>query len=209
MWDFINNSDDDYLKYKPENFTKEKYLTNGYVQPFDDSPLVNEPIGETVYLNLINKAKKYIYINTPYLIIDNEMATALKIAAKSGIDVRIVTPHIPDKWFVHSVTRSYYHSFIKDNIKIYEYTPGFMHSKTFVVDDEYAVVGSINLDFRSLYLHFECGAWLYKTDSVIKVKEDFLNTLELCQQISLYDCENVKWPVKFTRLILRMFSPLL
>ena len=209
MWDFINNSDDDYLKYRPENFTNEKYLSKGYVQPFDDSPLVNEPIGETVYLNLINKAKKYIYINTPYLIIDNEMATALKIAAKSGIDVRIVTPHIPDKWFVHAVTRSYYHSFIKDNIKIYEYTPGFMHSKTFVVDDEYAVVGSINLDFRSLYLHFECGAWLYKTDSVLKVKEDFLDTLELCQQISLQDCENVKWPVKFGRLILRMFSPLL
>ena len=209
MWDFINNSDDDYLKYRPENFTNEKYLSKGYVQPFDDSPLVNEPIGETVYLNLINKAKKYIYINTPYLIIDNEMATALKIAAKSGIDVRIVTPHIPDKWFVHAVTRSYYHSFIKDNIKIYEYTPGFMHSKTFVVDDEYAVVGSINLDFRSLYLHFECGAWLYKTDSVLKLKEDFLDTLELCQQISLQDCENVKWPVKFGRLILRMFSPLL
>ena len=209
MWDFINNSDDDYLKYRPENFTNEKYLSKGYVQPFDDSPLVNEPIGETVYLNLINKAKKYIYINTPYLIIDNEMATALKIAAKSGVDVRIVTPHIPDKWFVHAVTRSYYQSFIKDNIKIYEYTPGFMHSKTFVVDDEYAVVGSINLDFRSLYLHFECGAWLYKTDSVLKVKEDFLDTLELCQQISLQDCENVKWPVKFGRLILRMFSPLL
>ena len=209
MWDFINNSDDDYLKYRPENFTNERYLSKGYVQPFDDSPLVNEPIGETVYLNLINKAKKYIYINTPYLIIDNEMATALKIAAKSGIDVRIVTPHIPDKWFVHAVTRSYYHSFIKDNIKIYEYTPGFMHSKTFVVDDEYAVVGSINLDFRSLYLHFECGAWLYKTDSVLKLKEDFLDTLELCQQISLQDCENVKWPVKFGRLILRMFSPLL
>ena len=209
MWDFINNSDDDYLKYRPENFTNEKYLSKGYVQPFDDSPLVNEPIGETVYLNLINKAKKYIYINTPYLIIDNEMATALKIAAKSGVDVRIVTPHIPDKWFVHAVTRSYYQSFIKDNIKIYEYTPGFMHSKTFVVDDEYAVVGSINLDFRSLYLHFECGAWLYKTDSVLKLKEDFLDTLELCQQISLQDCENVKWPVKFGRLILRMFSPLL
>ncbi|MEG1409930.1 MAG: cardiolipin synthase [Terrisporobacter sp.] len=209
MWDFINNSDDDYLKYKPSNFSNEKYLCNGYVQPFDDSPLVNEPIGETVYLNLINKAKKYIYINTPYLIIDNEMATALKIAAKSGIDVRIVTPHIPDKWFVHAVTKSYYHSFIKDGIKIYEYTPGFMHSKTFVVDDEYAVVGSINLDFRSLYLHFECGAWLYKTDSVLDLRDDFVNTLKLCQEISLEECDNIKWPVKFGRLILRMFSPLL
>ncbi len=209
IWDFINNSDDNYLKYKPENFTHEKFLSKGYVQPFDDSPLVNEPIGETVYLNLINKAKRYIYINTPYLIIDNEMATALKIAAKSGVDVRIVTPHIPDKWFVHAVTKSYYHSFIKNNIKIYEYTPGFIHSKTFVVDDEYAVIGSINLDFRSLYLHFECGAWLYKTDSVLKLRDDFLDTLRLCQQISLEECENVKWVVKFGRTILRLFSPLL
>ncbi|WP_343348491.1 cardiolipin synthase [Terrisporobacter petrolearius] len=209
IWDFINNTNDDYLKYKPENYTNEKYLSSGYIQPFDDSPLVNEPIGETVYLNLINKAKNYIYINTPYLIIDNEMATALKIASKSGVDVRIVTPHIPDKWFVHAVTKSYYHSFIKDGIKIYEYTPGFMHSKTFVVDDEYAVVGSINLDFRSLYLHFECGAWLYKTDSVLKVKDDFNETLELCQKISLKECENIKWPVKFGRLILRLFSPLM
>ena len=209
MWDFITNSEEDYLKFKPENFSNEKYLSKGYVQPFDDSPWVDEPIGETVYLNLINKAKRYIYINTPYLIIDNEMATALKIAAKSGVDVRIVTPHVPDKKFVHYVTKSYYHSFIKDNIKIYEYTPGFMHSKTFVVDDEYAVVGSINLDFRSLYLHFECGAWLYKTDSVLKLRNDFLRTLEVCQQISLQDCENVKWYVKFSGLILRMFSPLL
>lgn len=209
MWDFINNTNDDYLKYKPKNFSNEKYLCNGYIQPFDDSPLVNEPIGETVYLNLINKAKEYIYINTPYLIIDNEMATSLKIAAKSGVDVRIVTPHIPDKWFVHSVTKSYYHSFIKDGIKIYEYTPGFIHSKTFVVDDEYAVVGSINLDFRSLYLHFECGAWLYKTDSVLDLKNDYLETLKVCEEISLQQCENIKWPVKFGRLILRMFSPLL
>lgn len=209
MWDFINNTDDDYLNYKPEKYTNKKYIGRGYIQPFDDSPLVNEPIGETVYLNLINKAKKYIYINTPYLIIDNEMATALKIAAKSGIDVRIVTPHIPDKWFVHAVTKSYYHSFIKDGIKIYEYTPGFMHSKTFVVDDEYAVVGSINLDFRSLYLHFECGVWLYNTDSVLKVRDDFIKTLEKCQKVSLKECEDIKWPVKFGRLILRLFSPLL
>ena len=209
MWDFINNTDDDYMKYRPDNFSNEKYLCNGFVQPFDDSPLVDEPIGETVYINLINKAKKYIYINTPYLIIDNEMATSLKIAAKSGVDVRIITPHIPDKWFVHAVTRSYYESFIKDGIKIYEYTPGFIHSKTFVVDDEYAVIGSINLDFRSLYLHFECGAWLYKTSSVLELKKDFINTLDNCQQISIWDCENVKWPIKFGRLILRMFSPLL
>jgi len=207
MWDYIDNKEEDYIKFKP---SKNKYYNSkGYVQPFDDSPLINEPIGETVYLNLINKAKDYIYINTPYLIIDNEMATALKIAAKSGVDIKIVTPYIPDKKFVHAVTKSYYESFIKDGIEIYEFTPGFMHAKTFVVDAEYGVVGSINLDFRSLYLHYECGVWLYKTDSVLKLKEDFLNTLDLCQQINISDCENIKWPVKFGRLVLRLFSPLL
>ncbi len=209
MWEFITNCDENYLDYKPQNFTDERYISKGYVQPFDDSPLINEPIGETVYLNLINKAKKYVYINTPYLIIDNEMATSLKIAAKSGIDVRIVTPHIPDKWFVHAVTKSYYESFIKDGIKIYEYLPGFMHSKTFVVDDEYAVVGSINLDFRSLYLHFECGAWMYNTDSIIHIKDDYINTLKICKKITLDECKDVKLPVRFGRLILRLFSPLL
>ena len=209
IWDFINNTDEDYLSYRPEKYTNKKYISRGYVQPFDDNPLVNEPIGETVYLNLINKAKKYIYINTPYLIIDNNMETSLKIAAKSGIDVRIVTPHIPDKWFVHEVTKSHYHSLIKDGIKIYEYTPGFMHSKTFVVDDEYSVIGSINLDFRSLYLHFECGIWLYNTDSVLKIRDDFIRTLEKCQKVSLEECEDIKWYVKIGRLILRLFSPLL
>ena len=115
MWDYIDNKEEDYIKFKP---SKNKYYNSkGYVQPFDDSPLINEPIGETVYLNLINKAKDYIYINTPYLIIDNEMATALKIAAKSGVDIKIVTPYIPDKKFVHAVTKSYYESFIKDVIE--------------------------------------------------------------------------------------------
>ncbi len=207
MWDYIDNIDEDYMKFKP---SKDKhYESNGYVQPFDDSPLINEPIGETVYLNLINKAKDYIYINTPYLIIDNEMATALKIASKSGVNIKIVTPYIPDKKFVHAVTKSYYESFIKDGIEIYEFTPGFMHAKTFVVDDEYAVVGSINLDFRSLYLHYECGVWLYKTDSIKDIKQDYLDTLKKCHKITIKECKNTSSFKKFIRLVIRMFAPLL
>ena len=207
MWDYIDNREEDYMKFKP---SKNKYYNSkGYVQPFDDSPLINEPIGETVYLNLINKAKDYIYINTPYLIIDNEMATALKIAAKSGVDIKIVTPYIPDKKFVHAVTKSYYESFIKDGIEIYEFTPGFMHAKTFVVDDEYGVVGSINLDFRSLYLHYECGVWLYKTDSIKSLKDDYLETLKECHKVTMEDCQNTSGIRKVLRLIIRMFAPLL
>ncbi len=207
MWDYIDNKEEDYIKFKP---SKNKYYNSkGYVQPFDDSPLINEPIGETVYLNLINKAKDYIYINTPYLIIDNEMATALKIAAKSGVDIKIVTPYIPDKKFVHAVTKSYYESFIKDGIEIYEFTPGFMHAKTFVVDDEYGVVGSINLDFRSLYLHYECGVWLYKTDSIKSMKDDYLETLKKCHKVTMEECKNTSGIRKVLRLIIRMFAPLL
>ncbi|WP_270771219.1 cardiolipin synthase [Intestinibacter bartlettii] len=207
MWDYIDNKEEDYIKFKP---SKNKYYNSkGYVQPFDDSPLINEPIGETVYLNLINKAKEYIYINTPYLIIDNEMATALKIAAKSGVDIKIVTPYIPDKKFVHAVTKSYYESFIKDGIEIYEFTPGFMHAKTFVVDDEYGVVGSINLDFRSLYLHYECGVWLYKTESIKSMKDDYLETLKRCHKVTMEECKNTSSIRKVLRLIIRMFAPLL
>ena len=207
MWDYIDNKEEDYIKFKP---SKNKYYNSkGYVQPFDDSPLINEPIGETVYLNLINKAKDYIYINTPYLIIDNEMATALKIAAKSGVDIKIVTPYIPDKKFVHAVTKSYYESFIKDGIEIYEFTPGFMHAKTFVVDNEYGVVGSINLDFRSLYLHYECGVWLYKTDSIKSMKDDYLETLKRCHKVTMEECKNTSSIRKVLRLIIRMFAPLL
>lgn len=207
MWDYIDNKEEDYIKFKP---SKNKYYNSkGYVQPFDDSPLINEPIGETVYLNLINKAKDYIYINTPYLIIDNEMATALKIAAKSGVDIKIVTPYIPDKKFVHAVTKSYYESFIKDGIEIYEFTPGFMHAKTFVVDDEYGVVGSINLDFRSFYLHYECGVWLYKTDSIKSMKDDYLETLKRCHKVTMEECKNTSSIRKVLRLIIRMFAPLL
>ena len=207
MWDYIDNKEEDYIKFKP---SKNKYYNSkGYVQPFDDSPLINEPIGETVYLNLINKAKDYIYINTPYLIIDNEMATALKIAAKSGVDIKIVTPYIPVKKFVHAVTKSYYESFIKDGIEIYEFTPGFMHAKTFVVDDEYGVVGSINLDFRSLYLHYECGVWLYKTESIKSMKDDYLETLKRCHKVTMEECKNTSSIRKVLRLIIRMFAPLL
>lgn len=208
-WSFNTNQDEDYEKYKPNRHIEEEFESDGYVQPYGDSPLDDENVGEYVYLNMINKAKDYIYINTPYLIIDNELVTALSLAAKSGVDVRIVTPHIEDKWYVHIVTRAYYSQLIEAGIKIYEYTPGFIHSKTFVCDDEVGVVGTINLDYRSLYLHFECGVWLYKTSSIEKIKDDFMTTLNVCQPITLEDCKNIKWSNRFLRAILRVFAPLM
>ena len=144
------------------------------ILPYADSPLDSENIGALVYMDIIQNAKKYVYITTPYLIIDDQMLTALTYAAKSGVDVRIITPHKWDKRLVHMATRSYYHTLWENGVKIYEYTPGFMHAKMVVSDDEIAVVGSINFDYRSFYLHFECGAYLYNTDSVAAVKDAFL-----------------------------------
>ena len=209
LWGYINNIEEDYEKYKPHVHIEEPIVAKGYVQPFTDSPLDQEAVGETVYLNLINRAKDYVYINTPYLIIDNEMITALCIAAKSGIDVRIVTPHIPDKWYVHAVTRAYYDMLLESGVKIYEYTPGFIHAKTFVVDDVYSVVGTINLDYRSLYLHVECGVWLYKTDTVMDVKRDFIETLKVCKEVTLESAQQIKLYRRLGRAILRIFAPLM
>ncbi len=210
MWNFLSKSKpDDYSQYMPKEDEIAEFKSDGYVIPYTDSPLDDEPVGENVYLNIINDAKKYVYITTPYLIIDNEMQTALILAAKSGIDVRIITPHIADKWYVHAVTRAYYKRLVKYGVKIYEYTPGFIHAKNFVSDDKVAVVGSINLDFRSLYLHFECAAWMYNTESVMDVKEDYIETLKVCTEITYNDCVDVNIFKRMGRAVLRMFSPMM
>ncbi len=210
IWGYSAKCGDDFEKYRPEPQKIKAYRScKGFVLPYGDSPLDDEDIGETVYLNLINKAKHYIYINTPYLIIDNELTVALCTAAKSGVDVRIVTPHIADKWYVHVVTQAYYPQLIEAGVKIFEYTPGFVHAKTFVVDDEYATVGTINMDYRSLYLHFECGVWLYRTDSIARIKEDYLKTLEVCQRITPVDYKHTSRAKRLLQAILRVFAPLM
>ncbi len=210
MWNFLNGSKpDDYSVYMPKEEEAAPYRKTGFVIPYTDSPLDDEPVGENVYLNIINDAKDYVYITTPYLIIDNEMQTALILAAKSGVDVRIITPHIADKWFVHAVTRAYYKKLTKFGVRIYEYTPGFIHAKNFVSDDTVAVVGTINLDFRSLYLHFECATWMYKTDCVPDVKKDFLETLKVCGEVTYSDCLHVNIFKRIGRALLRLFAPMM
>ena len=208
-WNFDNPSAEDYNKFRPTIDSGEKFLSDGYVQPYGDSPLDGETVGENVYLNVINKAKDYVYITTPYLIIDNELVTALILAAKSGVDVRIITPHIRDKWYAHIVTRAYYAHLIESGVKIYEYTDGFIHSKTFVSDDDIGIVGTINMDYRSLYLHFECGVFLYKNKSVKQIKDDFIGTMNISQKFTLEDCNKIKWSNRIVRSILRVFAPLL
>ncbi|MCL2602312.1 MAG: cardiolipin synthase [Treponema sp.] len=182
--------------------------SDGYVQPYADSPIDKETVGENVYLQIINNAKQYVYINTPYLVLDENLLSALSLAAKSGVDVRIITPYRWDKWIVSVVSRSYYRHLILSGVKVYEYSAGFNHSKTFVCDDRSATVGTTNLDFRSLYLHFECGVWMYKTRAVAHVKEDFVATLASCKEITLKDCSR-NAAQRIVQDILRLFAPLM
>ena len=209
LWDYVSGSQEDFSLYLPRVHQLSPIPCDGFVQPYTDSPLDDEPVGETVYLNLINKAKRYVYITTPYLILSNEMITALRTAAKSGVDVRIITPHIADKWYVHVLTRAYYESLVEAGVKIYEYTPGFIHAKSFTVDDELGVVGTINLDFRSLYLHFECAVWLYRCRCIGDMRKDFLRTQAVSQEITLQQCRAVRLPTRLLRSVLRLFAPLM
>ena len=206
MWGNVCGIEEDFAPYRPQALPP---IADGFVQPYGDSPLDDEAVGETVYLNLINRAKRYIYITTPYLVIDNEIVTALCNAAKGGVDVRIITPHIPDKWFVLAVSRAYYPVLLESGVRIFEYTPGFIHAKTFAVDDEYGTVGTINLDYRSLYLHFECGVWLYRNHSILQVKDDFLYTQSVSQEITREDSRRVPWYRRLGRSVLRVFAPLM
>lgn len=187
MWNALKKTDGSVDEFRPHVYHKEPFKTDGYVQPFADTPLDGESVAENVYLEIINQAKNYLYIFTPYLILDNEMKTALKLAAKRGVDVRLVTPGVPDKKVAYRLTRSNYLPLLTAGVKIYEYTPGFLHAKSYVCDDEFAIVGTINMDYRSLYLHFECGTFFYRSKAIMDLKKDTLNTIAKSRQVSLKD----------------------
>lgn len=207
-WNAALNSFEDYDKYHPRHYKCAKIKGDGYILPYGDSPLDNKPVGKNVYLNMINQAQKYIYINTPYLIINDELKNALCLAVQRGVDVRILTPGIPDKKLVFKVTRSYYEILIKGGVRIYEYTPGFIHAKNFVCDDKIATVGTINLDYRSLYLHFECGVYIYQATIIKDIKDDFINTIAMSKEISEEEVVHGRFR-GWKEAILRLFSPLL
>ena len=187
MWNAFNKDGDGYAEFIPDSFEECGSADDGYVLSFSDSPLDNESVGESVYTDMLYQAKDYIYITTPYLAIDSELQTALCMAAKRGVDVRMITPGIPDKKLVYRLTRSYYPTLLRAGVKIYEYTPGFIHAKSFVCDDKLCVVGTINMDYRSLYLHFECGTLMYNNPEIKQVKKDDLDTMEKCRKVKLSD----------------------
>mgnify|MGYP002626360932 CR=1 FL=1 len=209
FWQHLSGEPVDYEKYRITDYGNITIKEDGFVQPYADNPLFDEVVAENVYLNMIHRATRYVYITTPYLIVDNEMITALTLAAQSGVDVRIITPRIPDKKAVFMVTRSFYEPLTKAGVKIYEYVPGFIHCKMMVADDRYAVVGSINLDYRSLYHHFENGCLYYDCKAVSDTKKDFENILNECREVTeVYRTGRSRF-LRIWQLILRLIAPLL
>lgn len=211
MWNITEKNPEDYASYqkRPDYYYPPALNMDGYVMPYGDSPLDDETVGQHVYMDILNEARYYVHIMTPYLILDSDMITALTFAAKRGIETIIIMPHIPDKLYAYLLARSYYKELLLAGVQIYEYTPGFIHAKVFSSDDEKAVVGSINLDYRSLYLHFECAVYLYRNQAVRSVEQDFQQTLEQCQQITLEDCRQYPLLRSLAGKVLRLFAPLM
>jgi len=209
MWNISKFTDEDFSVFKADNA---KNLLdsdqNGYVLPYGDTPLDHELVAESVYLNMINNAKSYLWIYTPYLIMDDILTESIKLACKRGVDVRIVTPGIPDKKIVYSLTRYSYAALMEAGATIYEYTPGFIHSKCTLADDEIANIGTVNYDYRSLYHHFECGVLLYKNDMLKDLKEDMLNTFEQCTIITPQTIKKRRIRFPILGPILQLFAPL-
>ena len=204
MWNALSNEDRDYTKYK-HNFTKTK--KTGYAVAYGETPLDDEITGEDVYLNIINQAKKYVYITTPYLIIDTDVINSLILASKRGVDVRIIIPGIPDKKMVYSLSKSYARLLINGGVKVYKYTPGFIHAKTFVSDDHIATVGTINLDYRSLYLHFECGCYMEDLPVIKDIKNDVLDTFSKSEEMIIK--RKSRFIKNMWHAALRLVAPLL
>lgn len=209
LWDYLSGEMEDFYQFAPQKGELEGIEEDGFIQPYSDSPLDQEILGENIYLNMINRAKKSVYIITPYLILDNEMTTALSLAAKSGIDVRIIIPGIPDKRIVYTLTLTNCEPLMESGVRIFQYTPGFTHAKGVLVDGELATVGTVNFDYRSLYLHFECGVWMYGSKILKDIQEDFAKTLKQSREMTLEECQNIPSIQKLWRAILKMLAPML
>lgn len=204
MWSCISRERLDPQNYIVDNFPKYK----GFVQPYVENPLDTlHYAGEGIYRQILGTAKDYVYITSPYLILDNTMMTSLKSAAKAGVDVRIITPKKKDKWYVHPVTQFNYQELLEAGVRIFEYTPGFMHSKLFVSDDAIATCGTINMDYRSYYFHFECGVWMCGVDAVDDIKQHFLDLQSKSQEIILSKWAKRSVGKRLKQAILNVFAP--
>ncbi len=210
MWNVKSKTPELYSRYMYRPSEEDGNASyGGYLVPYGDSPLDNEDVGKRVYMDILNRASRYVHIMTPYLIIDEEMTNSLIFAAQRGIDVKIIMPHIPDKRYAYALARTHYEELIRGGVKIYEYLPGFVHSKNFVSDDEKAVVGTINMDFRSMFLHFECAAYIWHNPIVDDVEADFKETLKECQRITLRQCKETPLLTKVWGRALKLIAPLM
>lgn len=209
----------EYVKYLPETPAAKTTLSaekekkgvpkDGYVMPYGDGPNSHHNLAENVYLDIMNRANRYIHVMTPYFINDNDVVRAFKYAAERGTDVKLIVPHIPDKKIIYDVTRTYYLALLGAGVHIYEYTPGFVHAKVVVSDDNKAVVGSINFDFRSLYHHFECATYIYKNPVIADIEADFQETLKSCQEVTMEYYRSIPWRHRLFGKVLNLFAPLL
>ena len=204
LWNTGKVNNENFLNYKIEH----KVDSDGYVMPYYDNPYDKKNIGKQVYMDIISRASKYLYITTPYLVLDYELLNALKYAANRGVKVKILLPHIPDKKYVYMLARVHYEELINDGIEIYEYKSGFIHAKMFISDDEIATIGTFNLDFRSLYLNFEDGIYLYKSKTINEMKKDFLNTINKSIKITKQNVKQYSKIKLFIGEILRLIAPL-
>lgn len=207
LWHLEETDNGELDAYRPTESIPANY--DGFIQPYSDSPTDDEYTGRNVYLDIISNAQEYVYIMTPYLVLDHELITALGLAAKKGVDVRLILPHIPDKWYVYSIAWSDYQELLSQHVRIFEYLPGFVHAKNLISDDRISVAGTINMDYRSLYLQFECAAVFYQSYTVTEMKKDFMHTLEQCKEITSEDCRNRPLVKRIVSSILRLFSPLM
>ncbi len=203
MWEFTTGHRIEVKHYLSEYSVN----TGGYVLPYCNDPLSNKNVAAGIYMQILSSAQRYVYIISPYLIIDNTMTEVLKMAARAGIDVRIITPHIPDKWYVHPVTQYNYTELLESGIRIYEFTPGFIHSKIFVSDDSVATVGTVNMDYRSFSLHFECGVWFALNKTVGDIKNHFGEIMSMSKEITIEKWRKAPWPIRLKRAILHLFAP--
>lgn len=181
----------------------------GFVIPYGDCPLDNDLLGERVYMDILGRSAKYVHIMTPYLILDEEMENALKFTAERGVEVSLILPGIPDKYVPYALAKTHYKSLLKSGVKIYEYTPGFVHAKVFVSDDREGTVGTINLDYRSFYHHFECGAYMYGSDVIGDLEKDFQETLAKCRKVTLESCKREKLMMKIVGRAAKVVAPLM
>ncbi len=205
MWNFLRRDEDVLEDFLP---VCDMPAGDGFVLPYTVDPYMEEDPAADIYINMITRAESYIYINTPYFIIDHAMEHALASAALSGVDVRICFPGIPDKYFTNLLSKSFFPSLLKAGVRVYTYSKGFIHSKTFVSDDKSAIVGSINLDYRSMFLHFEDAVWMYKSRAVKQLKADFEGRLRECRLMTLEDIQNMPWHQKIICILLKPFAPL-